>query len=337
MKFTIITKNNSHNSCQKGGSRIIAEAKPRTGDIITAEVEDSQDGSYTASFVPTQPGEVEITVTINGECISMYPLKVQILHHTTLDKPSKIENDDGKMGHPWGIAFGKDGVWAITDQCSNCVCLFDNKDQLIRKFGSEGSENSQFSNPFGISFDANNNLYVVDFGNNRVQKFDINGSYLLELGNKGSSDSQLSNPLGITVYNDRVFVADNCISVFQCDGQFSHTFGSDQLRNPHDVAVTNDNQVLVAEWSHESIFVFTLNGNYVSKVDTLCSHLNNPCGMDIDLYGFIFVTEYGQNRISIFNKNGIFIHCFRSGDSCNTDGFIPRGIACSPNRWCLRL
>ena len=51
--------------------------------------------------------------------------------------------------------------------------------------------------------------------------------------------------------------------------------------------------------------------------------------MAIDLYGYILVTEYGQNRISIFDGDGIFIHCFKSGDSCNADEFIPHGIACS--------
>ena len=336
VKFTVITKDDNHHPSRKGGSKIAAQAKPRTEDFITAEVKDNQDGSYTASFVPTQPGEVEVTVTINGESINTCPLSVQVHQYTTLDKPSKIVNDDGKMGHPWGIAFGKDGVWAVVDNSNHCVCIFDSQDKLNRKFGSNGNGNYQFSSPLGIAFDANNHLYVVDNSNHRVQKFDINGGYLLQFGNRGSGDGQLSNPVGITVYNDRVFVADNSnnrISVFQCDGQFSNTFGSDHLDNPYDVAVTNNNQVLVADCGHHCISIFTLDGNYVNKIGTQGSdrgQLSNPSGLAIDLYGFIFVTD-GNHRVSIFDKDGVFIHCFGSSGSSAGQFSYPRGIACSPN------
>ena len=341
VKFTVITKDDNHYPCH---SKITTEAKSSTGDVITAEVKDNHDGSYTASFVPTQPGEVEVTVTINGESINTCPLNVQILHHTTLDKPSKIVNDDRKMGQPLGIAFGKDGVWAVVDCSNHCVCIFDSQDKLNRTFGSNGNGNGQFRDPHGLAFDANNHLYVVDSNNDRVQKFDINGSYLLQFGNKGSGDGQLSHPVGITVYNDRVFVADdsnNRISVFQCDGQFSNTFGSDHLSRPYDVAVTNNNQVLVANYNHHCISIFTLDGNYVNKIGTQGSdrgQLSCPISLAIDLYGFIFVAD-NKHGVSIFDKDGVFIHCFGSSGSsagqfscsCRIGYSCPCGIACSPN------
>ena len=336
VKFTVITKDDNHYPCQKGGSKITAEAKPRTGDVITVEVKDNQDGSYTASFVPTQPGEMEVTVTINGKSINTCPLSVQVHHHATLDKPSKIVNDDGKMGGPWGIAFGKDGMWAVVDCSNHCVCIFDSQNKLNKKFGSNGNGIGQLSGPCGLVFNNNNHLYVVDQGNHRVQKFDINGSYLLQFGNRGLGDGQLLNPLGITVYNDRVFVAAQCnnrISVFQCDGQFSHTFGSGHLSSPYDVAVTNNNQVLVADYGQHCISIFTLDGNYVNKIGAQGSdrgQLSRPISLAIDLYGFIFVTD-GNNCVSIFNKDGVFIHCFGSSGSSAGQFLGPCGIACSPN------
>ena len=140
VKLTIITKDDNHHPCQKGGSKITAQAKPRTGDVITGEVKDDQDGSYTASFVPTQPGEVEISATIDKKEINENcPLSITIRQHSALDKPSKMVNNDGKMGQPWGIAFRKDGVWAIADCSNHCVCIFDTKDQLVKSFGSNGN------------------------------------------------------------------------------------------------------------------------------------------------------------------------------------------------------
>ena len=85
-------------------------------------------------------------------------------------------NNDGGMGLPWGIAFGRNGLWAVADYSNHCVYIFDDKDELIRKFGSNGSNNGQFSCPRGVEFDNHNHVYVVDNGNHRVQKFDINGN-----------------------------------------------------------------------------------------------------------------------------------------------------------------
>ncbi|XP_065915589.1 tripartite motif-containing protein 2-like [Dysidea avara] len=337
MKFTITTKDPNHCPCQKGGSKITTQVKPRTGEVITAEVKDNQDGSYTASFTPTQIGELQVSVFSNGTKINKHPLSVQIHQHTTLDKPNKIVNDDGKIGEPWGIAFAKDGAWAITDDSNHCVCIFNSKDQLTRKLGSSGIGNGQFHNPRGLAFDANNHLYVVDGNNHRVQKFDINGSYLLQFGNKGSGDGQLNGPFGITVYSNRIFVAEyhnNRISVFCCDGRFSNAFGSSQLNKATDVAVTNNNQILVVEWGHHCISIFTLDGNYVNKISAHGSErgqLYYPYSVTTDLYDFIHVTEYSNNRISIFDKDGVFIHCFGSGGTITGQFSHPRGIAYNPN------
>ena len=337
VKFTITTKSDNHHPSKKGGNKITAQVKPRTGDVITADVKANLDGSYTASFVPTQPGEVEVLAFIDEKRINKHPLSVQIHQHTTLDKPSKIVNNDGKMGQPWGIAFGRDGVWAVVDRSNECVYIFDSHNQLTRKFGSSGNGNGQLYYPCGLAFDSNNHLYVVDNGNHRVQKFDINGSYLLQFGNYGSGDGELSGPVGITVYNDTVFIADqsnNRISVFQCNGQFSHTFGSDYLDYPSDVAVTDNNQVVVPTYGHHCISIFTLDGNYVNKIGTQGSdrgQLSRPTSLAIDLYGFMLVNEYDNHRVSIFDKDGVFIHCFGSMGSSAGQFLSPIGIACSPN------
>ena len=269
IKFTIFTKDEKHYPRYNRSDKITAEAKPRTGNVILAEIKDNQDGSYTASLVPTQPGEMEILVFVNGKTVEDQTFSVQVCQYSAVQH-GKIFNSDGEIRQPWGIAFGQDGVWAVVNRYNHCVCIFDHHDQLTGKFGSEGNGNCQLKYPCGIAFDSNNNLYVVDYNNHRVQKFDISGEYLLQFGKCGSGYGQLSNPVGITVCNDRVFVADknnNRISVFQCDGQFSHTFGSHQL-NPFDVAI-NNNQVFVVSYHKHCISIFTLDGNYVSKIGAL--------------------------------------------------------------------
>ena len=148
--FTIITKNQNNDRYSKGGSQIIVQVQlSRGGDVFSVEVKDNNDGSYFASFVTTQVGEVKVSITIEGDHIkgSPYTFMVDKPNYKTMNKPRKIVNDDGKMGEPWGIAFGKDGVWAVAYPSVNCVAVFDCEGKVIRKFSQCGTGNGQLSRP----------------------------------------------------------------------------------------------------------------------------------------------------------------------------------------------
>ena len=207
-KFTIVTKDDNDQPCYNRSRKVTAQVKPITGDVVLAEVKDNQDSSYTVSFISTQPGGMDVLVFVDGKTVGKHPLFFRVFQHTTLVEPCRLVNDNN-IGNPWGVAFGKDGMWAVVNHFYHCVCIFNNHDHLIKKFGSFGCENSQFHYPGGVVFDLLNNLYVVDQYNHRVQKFDINGEYLLQISNQGPCDGQLLYPGGITVHNDQVFIADN--------------------------------------------------------------------------------------------------------------------------------
>ena len=89
--------------------------------------------------------------------------------HTSVNKPSKIVNNVGNVGKPCGIAFSKNGMWAVADNSNHCVYVFDSEDQLIREFGSNGFGNGQFNGPQGVAFYNDNHLYVADCVNHRIQ------------------------------------------------------------------------------------------------------------------------------------------------------------------------
>ena len=336
VKFKVVTKDQSYH-LHHGGSKVVIQAQSSRGNIAPVEVKDNEDGSYSASFVANQVGEVKLSVTIKGQQIKGSPFNVKVRrNYTTIDKPSKVVNPDEKMGQPWGIVFNRDGMWAVADITNHCVWIFDREDQLVRKFGSNGTDNGKFNRPLGVAFDANDHLYVTDYGNHRVQKFEIGGKFMILFGTKGSGNGQLSYPLGITVHNDEVYVTESHggrrISVFQLDGQFSHIIGSGHLSNPHYIAVNTNDQFLVADYYHHCISIFTLDGNYVGKFGTQGTgrgQLTNPSGIATDMYGFILVTE-NNNRVSIFDKDGISIHSFGSKGSDHGQFSSPRQIAINP-------
>ena len=337
VKFKVVTKDQSCRLHHKGGSEVVIQAQSSRGDVTPVEVKDNKDGSYSASFVANQVGEVKLSVTIKGQQIKGSPFNVKVRrNYITIDKPSKVVNEGGRMGQPWGIAFSRDGMWAVTDDTNHCVWIFDREDQLVRKFSSKGTDNGKFNHPFGVAFDVNNHLYVTDVNNHRVQKFEINGKFMILFGTKGSGYGQLTNPLGITVHNDKVYVAEcwgKRISVFQLDGQFSHIIGSGQLGNPHYIAVNTNDQLLVADYSHHCISIFTLDGNYVGKFgtqDTGRGQLSGPSGIATDIYGFVLVTDHTNNSALIFDKDGTFVHSFGSTGSGHVQFSSPRQIAISP-------
>jgi len=67
--------------------------------------------------------------------------------YSKLIRLQKLINDGGKMGEVHGIAFSHDHHWAVTDNSNNCVYIFNEQDQLVRKFGSHGNGAGQFNGP----------------------------------------------------------------------------------------------------------------------------------------------------------------------------------------------
>ena len=132
-KLTIITKDDYRNPCSRGGSQVSVQLG---GVNDTTQVRDNNDGSYMASFVPQQVGEVKLSVFVNGQQIKGSPYSVMVRDYTSVNKPSKIVNNDGNTGCSWGIAFGKNGIWAVADWFNHYVYIFDGEDQLVRKIGT---------------------------------------------------------------------------------------------------------------------------------------------------------------------------------------------------------
>jgi len=185
-------------------------------------------------------------------------------------KTKEIVNCDGSKGEPWGVAVSKTGsLWAVADNTNHCVHVFNSScdDQLVQTIGRAECE---FNSPEGVAFDDENNLYVADCLNHRVQRINLTDNTFLHFGTKGSGNGQLDSPHGIAMHNDKLYVADTAngrISVFCiCSLTFYSIFGKQQLARPHDMAVNNQAQLLVVDYSLHYIFIFTPQGDLVKKI-----------------------------------------------------------------------
>ena len=322
----IIAKNSNRDCCVTRDSQVSVKVHSSTGEMRDAQVRKNSDGSYTASFVAQQIGDVKLSVCIDEEgteeCTSSC---IPATQYTAVNMPSKIIQTDGK---PCGIAFAQNGSWALTDSTNHCVYIFDGQDQLIRKFGSKGSNKGQFNYPYGATFDSDGFLYISDFSNNRIQKFDADFNCVLQFG----SASQLSGPRGITAHQGMVYVANReseCITVFLTGGSHVRDIGRGKTGWPYDVAIGTDDCLLVVDFHHDFVHVFALDGHYITSMcDT---QISSPYGITADPNGSFLIAEYGNNQVSVFDKDGNFVHRFGSRGNCRGHLQSPTAIALSPN------
>ena len=336
VEFQIFTRYDNNLPCQKGGSRVSVQLESSSGEVTAAQIQDNNDGSYTASFEAQEVGKARVLACINGQHIDPYIVTVNA-NYTNISKPAKIINNDGKMGCPWGIAFSTNGVWAVADHSQHCVYIFDQQNQLIWKFGSKGNKTGQFDTLYGITFDDDNNLYIAEYSKDRVQKFDVGGQFLMTFGGKGCGNGQLSSPVGITSHRNEIYVAEannNRVSVFTQDGNFCRHIGSGVLNTPYDLAINVNNQLLVVDYAHNCVYIFTLYGDSIGKFEAKengKSQLNHPCSIATDSSGCVLVVDTGNYRVVIFDADGNVLHSFGSKGCGNGQFYDPHGIALSPN------
>ena len=323
-EFRIMTKDTKG---QSDASRISQGSVQSIAEVTAAQVRYNNDGSYTTSFVAKLAGEVTLSVLIEGEQIKASPYSISIQRpYIAIAHPSKVINNNGQMGQLWGIAFGRDGMWAVADCGKNCIYIYNCGDQLVKQLGTKGSNPGQFWNPMGVAFDNDGCLYVVDSKNYRVQKFDRNFNYLMQFVNKG-----FNSITGITVHDNMVFVTDtryHGIFVFNTNGEYDFTIGDgQQLVGPYDVAFSSSDELYVAEYHYHSIYIFKPIDEYIEN-DVFVTgkyQVGRPTTLAIDVNNYVLVGDSNNHLVLVFDQSATCIHSF--GPQYGG----PFGIAISPN------
>lgn len=125
---------------------------------------------------------------------------------------------------PRAVAVDHDGnIYTVMSQY-NTIWKFNEKGELIRKFGSKGSKPGEFDNPRYISVDVMNNIYISDYNNNRIQIFNTEGICKGYFGEKGDSLGKFNSPEGIFVDREgKILIVDsenNRIQIFNSSDIF---------------------------------------------------------------------------------------------------------------------
>jgi len=159
---------------------------------------------------------------------------------------------------------------------------FGNPVLVLGQKGVSGTDNGVFNAPDGVGTNSKGEIVVTDTGNNRIQVFSSDGRFISLFGSSGSENGQFNGVMAVTCgKQDNMYFAD-----------------------PYNQRI----QV----YDHQQKYVRTIAGNVTEQ--TKDGNLHGPAGMAVvenDNEEHIYVAEYMNNRVSVFNTaSGKFIRNF---------------------------
>ena len=202
---------------------------------------------------------------------------------------------DGSLVWPTSIALDKDGNVYLADEWLNRISIFSKDGEWLGKWGTPGDGDGEIDRPAGIAFDKDDNLFLVDSVNNRIQVFAKDGKLLARWGRAGSDDGELNMPWGIDIDTDGdVYVADwrnDRIQKFSPEGEFLMKFGTPAMGDG------DFNQ-------RGTAFLDTMR---LDGADIPDGVLTRPTGVAVDKDGIVYVADWGNERLQVFDADGSFV------------------------------
>jgi hypothetical protein len=247
------------------------------GFRIPLAVKCATDGTL---FVLNRGGErpVDDGIQMDGQRIGML----------TLDEVYLGEFATGEFVWPVDLALDTEGLVYVSDQFRRTVSVYKRDGERMREWSGPESGPGLLDGPAGLVFDSEDDLYVADGDAHRVHKFTKNGEYLDGWGEQGVGDGQFERPWGICIDTiGDIYVVDwgnDRVQKFSPDGKFLMSFGGSNVKRRN--APTWDD---------------------IDLSDEFPGSLNHPACVAVDSQGDVYVTDWGNKRVQIYEPNGQFI------------------------------
>ncbi|MCA9927301.1 MAG: hypothetical protein KC419_02440, partial [Anaerolineales bacterium] len=181
--------------------------------------------------------------------------------------------------------------------------LFPSPALVINELGIPGANDGELSAPRNVAVAEDGRIFVADSGNHRIQVFDADGTFITAWGSFGAEPGQFNEPWDLAVDNQFVYIADTWNHRIQ---KFTH--------------------------AGDLVGVFGASGSAADAPDT------NGLGLffgprDVMLYGDdqLLVTDTGNHRIQVLDRNGNFISQIGSQGGTLGQMFEPVGLTAGPN------
>ncbi len=222
----------------------------------------------------------------------------------------------GQFGYLSAVVVGPDGNVYTADEWLHRITVFSPEGGVLGSWGEEGDGPGQLNGPAGLAFDSAGNVVVANSFSSRVQKFTPDGRYVGGFGKKGNGTGELDMPYGVAVDDtDNIYVADwnnHRVQKFSDGGDFLMTFGSEE---PAGVAFDGG-----TPYAHATVANIGVNPN----------SLNHPTGVAVDQDGDVYVCDWMNERVVIFNPDARPIAWLR-GDAHDLSRWAQMTVDANPD------
>ncbi|CAH3109833.1 unnamed protein product [Pocillopora meandrina] len=250
------------------GSPFPVKPKPRQfRHVLSFGQEGSSIGMLNGPYGVAVNGRDEIAVT------DARNNRVQVFSSdgTYLRSFGRKGDKQGEFSFPVGIAFDKNSRSIVVDKNNHRVQLFNEQGEYLSQFSGEGNLDHQLRDPWGLSVDRNGNIIVAHRGNKLIQTFSPSGQSLYTLG-EGEGEG-LACPRHCIQYDKYLIVSDageNCIKVFDINGNFLYKFGNEgnrdgEFKSPRFLSVNKAGHLMVCDKGNYRVQVFELSGKFITK------------------------------------------------------------------------
>ena len=237
----------------------------------------------------------------------------------------------GKRGNELSAAAGlaldePNQLIYIADMGNSRIQVVSFDGNFLKRFGQE-----TLKSPYGIAV-TKDNVFVTDINLHDLLQFRKKDYQLMRrTGTKVGREGELNYPRGLCIDNNGdVYVADdrnNRVSVLSKDLKFLNCLGTEQLRNPRDVKVTQDS-VVVLDGSPNCIHFFSRSGELLRSCVTQREDgmVYYPYFFCLDPAGNILITDYWRHSIKILSPSGQLIHEIGKRGHGRGELYYPSGI-----------
>ncbi|HEX5988673.1 MAG TPA: DUF6531 domain-containing protein [Solirubrobacterales bacterium] len=185
-------------------------------------------------------------------------------------------------------------------------------------FATYGSADGQLKEPTDVALTPAGDLWVADRKNNRLQRFGPDGQFLSKFGVAGTAEGQINSPMALAIdAAGNILVAEPFrVQKFTPQGQFLSKFGSGGEQNGQfwmntGIAVGADGSIWVADETR--LQRFSASGQFIERVGASGpGQLAYPRSLDVGPGGEVYVADWENHRIAVFDEDGDYLRAFGS-------------------------
>ncbi len=258
----------------------------------------------------------------NAHVINVYTPKGKLLGSWP------VENDLGAgfTFNPQDIAIDEEGmVYVLVNIRDNSVSqtvdmrvqVYQRNGTFVEQWGSMGSGTGQFAGPWDdpeqllvVEEGRSRFVYVPNTGKSEVLKFDVHGN----LVSTWRLDTEMQRPEGVTVDPwGYIYIADSDGKDILRWDPSGEPLGTWVATDPNATTWTINGITILGKslfvvYHDDFVTRFTLNGKPLvtwGSAGKQNGAFDSPLGVELDGNGNLYVADVGNNRVQIFDENGV--------------------------------